>query len=80
MKVEMKSQGFKQLFAFTMLAATIGWAVFAVLITKATMAQPTATGVLEVAGMGVVIGALITWTSSVVQFFYRKKGPDEGTP
>ena len=72
MKVDMR-----WLFTFTLLGATVGWAVFTVLIVQDAMAQPNSANVLESAGAGVVTGALVSWTGNVVQFWFRKKSADE---
>ena len=63
----------KWLFTFTLLGATMGWAVFTVVIVKDAMAMPNSANVLESAGAGVVTGALVAWTGNVVQYWFRKR-------
>ena len=71
---------FRDRLALIVLGITTGWAVFGVLITARAMQNPTADGILQAAGMGVVIGALLAWSANVVQFYFRKSDPNETKP
>lgn len=63
----------KWIYTFVLLIATIGWAVFTVIVVKDAMATPTAAGILEASGTSVLLGALIGWNSLVIQHWFRKK-------
>lgn len=67
---------FKQAYSFVVLLATIGWAVFAVCMTKEALTTKEGIDILAASGTGVVLGALITWTGMTVQHWFRKKGPE----
>ena len=68
----------KWIYSFVLLLATIGWAVFTVLICKDAVDNPTSINVIETAGASVLMGALITWNGLVIQHWFRKKNPEEG--
>lgn len=70
----------KWVYTFFLLLVTIGWAAFCVFVAKEAMASPTATGILEVAGVTVLLGALIAWNANVNQYWFRKSTPDKKTP
>ena len=76
----MKTDSMKWIYTFVLLAVTIGWAVFTVLVVKSVIDAPTAAGVLEASGTSVLLGALIGWNSLVLQFWFRKKAPPGETP
>ena len=69
----------KWIYTYVLLLCTIGWAVFCVIIIKNATATPTSTSVLEVAGVTVLLGALIAWNANVNQYWFRKKTPTEPT-
>ena len=71
----MKSEKMKWVYTFILLFLTILWAAFCVKTVKEAMAAPTAMTVLEVAGVGPLLGALITWCGDVKQFWFRKSTP-----
>ena len=71
------SERMKWVYTFVVLAATIGWAAFTVLVVRDARAEPTPAGVLEGSGTSVLLGALIGWNALIVQFWFRKKGPNE---
>lgn len=75
-----KGDKMKWLYTFVLLGVTIGWARFCVLVVLDTMAAPTPIGVLEVAGVTVLLGALISWNANVNQYWFRKKAPAEEKP
>ena len=65
----------KWVYTYVLLLVTIGWAVFCVLTIKNALATPTQLSVLEVAGVTVLLGALIAWNANVNQYWFRKKKP-----
>ena len=66
----------KWVYTFFLLIVTIGWSVFCVLVVKNALAEPTEQGILQVAGVTVLLGALIGWNAIVVQYWFRKKTPE----
>jgi len=71
----MKPEWMKWVYTFFLLIATIGWAVFCVIIVRNALTAPTQLGILEVAGVTVLLGALIAWNANVNQYWFRKKTP-----
>lgn len=71
----MKGDGMKWAYTFFLMLLTIGWAAFCVVTIKDALAMPTQQNVLEVAGVTVLLGALISWNALIVQFWFRKKSP-----
>jgi hypothetical protein len=74
----MKGDNWKWIFTFFVLSITIGWAVFLVETVKNAANNPTSGGVIEASGVGVLLGALITWVGITVNYFFRKKPPTDG--
>jgi len=74
-ELEMKKDIVKWIYTFFLLTATIGWSAFCVLTIKSALSAPTQQNVLEVAGVTVLLGALITWCGNVNQYWFRKKDP-----
>jgi len=72
----MQADRMKWLYTFVLLAVTLGWAVFTVLIVRSALSEPSGVGVLEASGTSVFLGALIGWNALVVQYWFRKKSPD----
>ena len=68
----MKGDRPKWAFTFTLLALTIAWAVFCVLLVKSIMSNPTSSGVIETAGVTGLLGAMIGWNANVIQYWFRK--------
>lgn len=62
----------KWVYSFFMLIMTVVWAGFCVLIIKWTMDNPTDMKILATAGVTGLMGAFITWNSTIVQFWFRK--------
>lgn len=69
----------KWAYSFALLGVTLWWARFLVLTIKEALAQPTEANIIEVAGVGVLLGALITWNATIVQYWFRKSPPKDGT-
>ena len=69
----------KWIYTFTLLVATLWWARFLVLTVKGVITQPTELGIIEVAGVGVLLGALLSWNANIVQYWFRKAPPKDGT-
>lgn len=76
----MKSANFKHLYAFTILIATIAWAVFCVWITYKATVSTTPVNILGAAGADTLLGALITYNSLIVQHYFRKSTPEDNPP
>jgi len=72
----MQADKMKWVYTFVLLAVTIGWSVFTVLIVKVALAAPSEAGILEASGTSVLLGALIGWNALVVQYWFRKKSPE----
>lgn len=70
----------KWVYTFFLLLVTIGWAAFCVITIRDAVTTPTSTSVLEVAGVTVLLGALIAWNGNVNQYWFRKKPKDEPPP
>lgn len=68
-----KTDLMKWTYTFVLLAATIGWAVFTVIVVKDAMVVPTAAGILETSGTSVLLGAFIGWNALVIQYWFRKR-------
>lgn len=66
----------KWVYTFVLMAVTVGWAVFSVIVVAGALAEPTALSVLEASGTSVLLGALIAWNANVNQFWFRKKTPE----
>jgi len=62
--------------AFFILAVTVGWAVFAVLMTWRAMQSAAAVDILVASGVNVLLGAMINWSGNVVQYYFRRKKPE----
>ncbi|GAI60864.1 unnamed protein product [marine sediment metagenome] len=67
----------KWAYSFLLFCATIGWAVFTIKVVATAMASPTPVDVLKASGTGILLGALITWNSTIIHFWFRKKAPEE---
>lgn len=65
----MKSK-MKWVYTFSLLIATIGWAVFTVKIVMAAMVEPTSLNVIEASGTSVLLGALIAWNGTAVKHWF----------
>lgn len=63
----------KWVYSFILLAATLGWAAFCVVIVRNAVVNPTELNVIEASGTSVLLGALITWCGTVNQHWFRKK-------
>lgn len=72
----MQADRMKWFYTFVLLAVTLGWAVFTVMIVKGALSEPSELGILEASGSSVFLGALIGWNALVVQYWFRKKSPD----
>jgi len=72
----MQADKMKWYYTFVLLAVTLGWAVFTVMIVRDALADPSAVGILEASGTSVFLGALISWDALVVQYWFRKKSPE----
>ena len=69
----------KWVYSFVLLFLTLGWSGFLVWLVRKTIATPSALSVVEVSGVGVLLGALITWNQSIVSYWFRKAPPKDGT-
>jgi hypothetical protein len=67
-----KNESFKQLMMVALLFLTVGWAVFVVLFAHHTMLGKEDLDILSLTGASGVLGALISWTADIKQFFFRK--------
>ncbi|KKL44778.1 hypothetical protein LCGC14_2362300, partial [marine sediment metagenome] len=67
----MQADKMKWVYTFVLLAVTLGWAVFTVVIVRSALAEPSEVGVLEASGTSVFLGALISWDALVVQYWFR---------
>ena len=82
----MKDSTFKQAYAFTNLALVTFWAIFLLaIVIKAYLIAPGISDIVAAAGVGVLLGAFITWNTNINQHYYRKrqdesKPPEEPTP
>ena len=82
----MKDSKFKQAYAFTNLALVTFWAIFLlVIVIRAYLIAPGLGDIVAAAGVGVLLGAFITWNSNINQHYFRKrqdesKPPEEPTP
>jgi len=72
----MQADKMKWVYTFVLLAVTLGWAVFTVMIVRGALAEPSEVGILEASGTSVFLGALISWDALVVQYWFRKKSPE----
>ncbi len=81
----MKSAYFKYLYSVAMLVFLAWWANLLLDKTEMCM-EKLAAGTLtsgninEIAGVGAVMGAAITWNMMIVTFWFRKAGPQEKKP
>jgi len=66
----------KWIYTFVLLAVTIGWAAFTVLIVNRSLNNPDPGAVIEASGTSLVTGALIVLNTNVNQHWFRKKTPD----
>jgi len=71
----MQADKMKWAYTFVLLAVTLGWSVFTVMIVKGALAEPSEMGILEASGTSVFLGALIGWNALVIQYWFRKKAP-----
>ena len=69
----------KWLFTFALLGAILWWSRFLVLTVKETINNPSPGDVVAVAGVGVLLGAMITWAGQTVSYWFRKSPPKDGT-
>ncbi len=69
----------KWVYTFLLLLITIGWAGFLVKVIESTLADPNAAKIIEVSGVSVLLGALITWNVTVNGYWFRKAPPKDGT-
>jgi hypothetical protein len=76
----MKDAKFKQIYAFFILIATIGWAVFAVVMTWYALKTCQAENILVAGGADLLLGSLIVWAGNVNQYFFRKKPSESDIP
>ena len=67
----MFDKAMKWLYTFVMLFATIAWAYYLLTVTLKS------DNVVEAAGVGVLLGSLITWTGMTVNYYFRKKSPPD---
>lgn len=70
----------KWVYTFFLLIATLWWARFLVVVVREAIAQPNAERILGVAGVGVLLGALITWNGVTNTYWFRKKPKDQEPP
>lgn len=72
----------KWVFTFFILLAFLGWCTAALWISwRWLLPNPTASGIIEAAGLGAVTGAFIVWIGNILQYWFRKR-PDyaKGAP
>ena len=67
---------FKEILTLLLLALTMGWGVFAVLMTYKALCTLDQVSVLASAGADVILGSLITWTGLSIQYWIRKRPGD----
>ena len=70
----------KWLYTFFLLVATLWWARFLVSVVRQTIAQPTGDKIIEVAGVALFLGALITWNGVTNTYWFRKQPKAEPKP
>jgi len=68
----------KWAFTYVLLAMLFGWAAFCVNRVQIALETKSTVDILAAAGVSGLLGAGITWMSSVVHFWFRKKSPEEG--
>jgi hypothetical protein len=77
----MSDAKFKRVFAFTVLFLTVGWAIFAVVMTYFASKSLDSINVIVAGGADVLLGSMISWTNDVKQYFFRKKvGLEDDAP
>lgn len=72
----MTDENFKHVYSILLIILTIGWAAFCVWITYQALENLKVSDILTMAGSNVLLGALITWTGNVNQFWFRKSKPE----
>ena len=76
----MNDEQFKQRYSVILLAVTIAWAAFCVVLTYLAASQKSTPDILASAGANVLLGALINWMGNVNQFWFRKAKPKDDKP
>jgi len=65
------------LYTFTLLLATIGWGYLLLWTVEKAIASHATVDIIGTAGVGTMLGVLLTLNVNVNQFWFRKKSPDE---
>lgn len=73
----MKGDGWKWVYSFVMLIATVGWACFTMTVVRSAIAEPSVIGILEASGTNILLGALIGWNTTIVYHWFRKRPTKE---
>ncbi|HUV52894.1 MAG TPA: hypothetical protein VMW64_07450 [Dehalococcoidia bacterium] len=60
-------------YTFVLLFTTLGWAYFLIKSVEWAVAAKTDVSIIEAAGVGTVLGVLLTLNVNVNQFFFRKR-------
>ena len=68
----MKGDGFKWLFTFALILVTLSWAFICLQVVSNSLLSPTSVDVLAAGGVSGLMGALLTWDTLIVQFWFRK--------
>ena len=67
------------LYTFILLLATIGWGYLLLWTVERAVASKATVDIIGTAGVGTMLGVLLTLNVNVNQFWFRKKSPDEPT-
>jgi len=73
----MKSENFKHMYSFVLLAFTFLWAIFCVKMTWDAITIKADALILGAAGVDTLLGALISWNALVIQHYFRKGTPED---
>jgi len=65
------------LYTFILLLATIGWGYLLLWTVERAVASKATVDIIGTAGVGTMLGVLLTLNVNVNQFWFRKKSPDE---
>lgn len=70
----------KWLYTFALLASTLWWAYHTLDVAKTLPAQPSGGNIFELTGVSMLLGALITWSSTIIMHWFRKAPPAQTKP
>jgi hypothetical protein len=67
----------KWIYTFALLGATLWWAYHTLDVAKTLPVQPSGANIFELTGTSMLLGALVSWISTIIMHWFRKAPPPQ---